>query len=149
MTRKRSTYRPRHTSPPMLINRGIRNTDIESAERMAVEAFSGGWAGPEHFDYLADMRDCMMIAAAHKHDQEALGMCRAILVVMDNVRTRHQQTQRFGCSGDELHLLRIFCDTYRDFWLRQPVWLYDAAVTALDKLRMSGAMSVNIEPAHH
>lgn len=144
MTRKRSSYRPRHKSPPMLINRGIRNTEIESTERMAVEAFAGGWAGPDHFDYIADMRDCMMLAAAHKQDQEALGMCRAILVVMDNVRIRHTETGRFGTTGDELHVLRLFCDTYRDFWLRQPVSLYDAAVASLDKLRMSGQMVVNV-----
>lgn len=144
MTRKRSTYRPRPKSPPMLINRGIRNTDIESTERMAVEAFAGGWAGPDHFDYIADMRDCMMLAASHKKDQGALGMCRAILVVMDNIRIRHRETGRFGCTGDELHVLRLFCDTYRDFWLRQPVGLYDSAVTSLDKLRQSGAMTVNV-----
>lgn len=144
MTRKRSSYRPRGVTVPMLVNRGLRNTEIESTERMAVEAFAGGWAGPEHFDYLADMRDCMMLAAAHKNDQQAIGMCRAILVAMDNVRIRHQETGRFGCTGDELHVLRLFCDTYRDFWLRQPVGLYESAVTSLDKLRQSGAMAVNV-----
>lgn len=145
MSRKRSSYRPRRMAPPMLVNRGICNTEIEARERLTVEAFSGGWANAHHFDTLADMRDCLMLAAAHKDDKDALGMCRAVLVVMDNIRIRHTETRRFGCTGDELHLLRLFVDTYRDFWMRQPVSLYESAVDALDKLRMSGQTVVNVE----
>ena len=43
--RKQSTYRPKRTSPPMLINRGLINDRLETRERMIAAAFSGGWAG--------------------------------------------------------------------------------------------------------
>jgi len=38
--RKRSTYRPHHVSPPMLINRGLAESDIETRETLkAIERF--------------------------------------------------------------------------------------------------------------
>lgn len=147
MSRKRSTYRPRPTSAPMLINRGLINGKVELDERMAVEAFAGGWAGTSHYDYIADMRDCLMLAAAHKDDQSALAMCKAMLIVMQNIRDRYARHQRFGVAGDELQILHHFVDTYRDFWMRQPVGLYEAAVDQLDRLRIKGAIEVNVVKA--
>ena len=145
MARKRSAYRRRPMTRPMLVNRGVGEAKVEIDERMAVEAFAGGWAGPSHFDYLADMRDCLALAAAYRKDQGASDMSKAALVALDNIRQRYIETARFGVTGDELHVLRIFCDTYRDFWLRQPVELYEAAIENLQQLRMSGAMTVNVE----
>lgn len=43
--RKRSAYRPRPKTPPMLVNRGIIDDDLELRERMIIQAFAGGWAG--------------------------------------------------------------------------------------------------------
>lgn len=83
--RKQSTYRPKRVSPPMLINRGLQNDDLEMRERMIAEAFSGGWATERHFDELVDMRNLLTIAAAHKDDQGVLGMCHAMSIVMNNI----------------------------------------------------------------
>lgn len=149
MSRKRSAYRPRPKGIPMLIGRGLVNDSIELTERQAVEAFAGGWADAGHFDYLADMRDCMMLAAAHKDDQGALAICRAMLIVMDNIRIQHQATGRFTVAGDEVLAMRLFADSYKDFWLRQPAGLYDSAVAALDKMRERGVMTVNVEKQKH
>lgn len=134
--RKRSTYRPKAKGHHMLINRGMINDSIEMDERITIEAFASGWAGTQHYDQIADMRDCLMLAAAHKKDQSALAMCQGVRVVMDNIRARYAEKSQFGVTGDELQLLRHFVDIYRDFWLRQPVHLYEAAVEALDKLRL-------------
>lgn len=133
MTRKRSTYRPRPLTPPMLINRGLIEADIETRERMLVEAFSGGWATTEHFDNLADMRNLMTLAAAYKQDKSAMTMCEAMRIPMANLRERHAQTGRLGVTGDELQLLRAFIQQYRDFWIRQPVKLYEMACDELNK----------------
>ena len=54
--RKRSTYRPRPATPPMLVNRGLIDADLELRERMIVEAFAGGWATTQHFAALAVAR---------------------------------------------------------------------------------------------
>ena len=40
-------------SVPMLINRGLQNDDLELRERMLVEAFAGGWAGPASCGFKA------------------------------------------------------------------------------------------------
>lgn len=135
MTRKRSTYRPRPVSAPMLVNRGLIDAELEMRERMLIEAFTGGWATTEHFDNLADMRNAMTLAAAHQDDKSALALCDAMRIPMGNLRDRYASTGRFGVSGDELQLLRVFVDGYRDFWMRQPVSLYEAACDELSRFR--------------
>lgn len=129
--RCRRTIRP--TSPPMLINRGMINDDLERRERMSVEAFAGGWAATEHFDSLADMRNVLTIAAAHKDDAQVLAMCDAMRIPMGNIRERYAKSGRMGVTGDELALMREFVTVYRDFWMRQPVSLYEAAVDGLQR----------------
>lgn len=144
--RKRSIYRPRPKTPPMLVNRGLSEQEIETRERMLVEAFAGGWAGPDHYDGLADMRNVMTIAAAYKGDQSALAICNAMRIPMSNMRLRHAETGRLGVTGDELKLLRAFADAYRDFWIRQPVKLYTAACDELARTHRLGLLKPAGEP---
>ena len=75
--RKRCHRTRRPVSAPMLINRGLVNAEFETRERMFVEAFRLGYADKEHFDNLADMRDCLLLAAALKRDANTIAMCRA------------------------------------------------------------------------
>lgn len=140
--RKRSAYRPRPLTPPMLINRGLIETEIETRERMVVEAFAGGWATTEHYDELADMRNVMTIAATYKHDKSALAICDAMRIPMANMRERYSKTSRLGVTGDELQLLRAFVDAYRDFWIRQPVALYLSACDTLNRTHELGLLKV-------
>ena len=142
--RKRSTYRPRQATPPMLVNRGLVNTDLETRERMAVEAFCLGFATTEHYDHLADMRDCLLLAAAAKGDANTIAMCRASGIALMNIADRYKETGRMGTTGDELAVLREFCTTYRDYWLRQPVTAYESAVAMLDRARLLNQKEVEI-----
>ena len=135
---------PRPATPPMLINRGLINTELETVERMSVEAFSGGWATTDHFDTLADMRDCLLLAAAHKRDAETIGMCRAVGIALMNIRDRYAETKRMGVSADELQVLREFCTTYRDYWLRQSVGAYEAACDALGRARSMKMQEIEV-----
>lgn len=137
----------RAKTPPMLINRGLIESDIETRERMLVEAFAGGWAGTEHFDNLADMRNVLTLAAAAKQDKSTMAICDAMRIPMGNLRERYARLQRFGLSGDELQLLRTFVDQYRDFWIRQPVALY---VQACDEMNRAHAMGLlgDAKPDH-
>ena len=139
MSRKRSHRRKRAVSAPMLVVRGLINDDIETGERMLIEAFVGGWATTQHFDNLADMRNAMTLAAAHQDDKSALALCDAMRIPMGNLRDRYAATGRFGVSGDELQLLRVFVDGYRDFWMRQPVSLYEAACDELNRFHREQA----------
>lgn len=126
---------PKPISVPMLINRGLMNDQLELRERMFVEAFSGGWATTDHFDNLADMRDCLMLAASSKNDQPVLAMGQAAGVALLNIKDRYSATKRMGATGDELKALRAFVETYKDFWLRQPVSAYEHACDALTRMR--------------
>lgn len=140
--RKQSTYRPKRTSPPMLINRGLINDRLETRERMIAAAFSGGWAGEQHYDELADMRNVLTIAGAHKDDQQILGFCNAMSTVLHNIRTRYAETRRMGVSGDERQMLSEFCGIYANFWLRQSVGFYERCCEELNR-----AMKINKEAA--
>ena len=136
----------RPASAPMLINRGLQNTDLELRERQFVEAFAGGWATTEHFDNLADMRDCLLLAAALKKDAATIGLCRAAGIALMNIRDRYAETKRMGVSADELQALRVFATTYRDFWLRQSVGAYEAACNALGRARAINSVEVEVRP---
>jgi len=142
--RKRCHRTPRPLSAPMLVNRGLVNTDLETRERMAVEAFRLGVATTENFDTLADMRDCLLLSAAAKNDAGTLGMCRAAGIALLNIADRFKESGRMGATGDELTVLREFCTTYRDYWLRQPVSAYETAVATLDRARRLNQTEVEI-----
>ena len=137
MSRKHAHRRPRQTSVPMLINRGLQNVAIETQERMLVEAFAHGYATTEHFDCLVDMRNVLTLAGNHKADPSALAITEAMRIPLANLRDRYAKTGRMGVTGDELQLLRTFVDYYADFWLRQPVALYEAACDELDQFKES------------
>lgn len=133
MSRKHAHRRPRQTSVPMLINRGLQNVAIETQERMLVEAFAHGYATTEHFDCLVDMRNVLTLAGNHKADPSALAITEAMRIPLANLRDHYAKTGRMGVTGDELQLLRAFVDYYADFWLRQPVALYEAACDEMGK----------------
>lgn len=123
--RKQSAYRPKAVSLPMLIGRQMLSGDIETKERMIIEAFALGYATREHYDDLADMRNVLTIAAAHKDDKQLLQLCDVMRIIFANIRDRHSKTGRMGVNGDELLLLREFCGIYSDFWQRQTARFYD------------------------
>lgn len=110
-----------------MVERSLCENDVEIAERMLVEAFAGGWATTKHFDGLANMRNVLTIAAAYKADKGVLRVCDMMRIPMANLRERHEKTGRMGLTGEELKLIRVFADTYRDFWKRQTLALFKAA----------------------
>lgn len=139
MCRKHSRRKVRPCSAPMLINRGLQNADIETQERMLVEAFAGGWATTHHYDCLVDMRNVLTLAGAYKEvqDSSVITICDAMRIPLANIRERHAKTGRMGVTGEELQLLRVFGGFYADFWMRQPVALYELACDELGKFNES------------
>ena len=128
----------------MLVKRGLINDELETRERQFVEAFAGGWATVVHFDNLADMRDCLLLAAAAKHDAQTILMCRASGIALMNIRDRYARTQRMGVAADELQILREFCTTYADFWMRQSTGAYEAACDMLGRARAMKQIEVEV-----
>lgn len=133
MSRKHCRRVIRPASPPMLVNRGLQDAEIQMRELQFVEAFAGGWATTEHYDSLCDMRNILTLAAACKDDKSVLAICDAMRIPMANLRDRYAKLNRFGVTGPELQLLKEFVDVYRDFWMRQPVTLYTKACDELNR----------------
>ena len=131
--RKHARRQLRPCSAPMLIQRGMINDELEMRERQFVEAFAGGYADKVHFDSLADMRNVLIIAAAHKDDTPVVNLCNAMSIPLQAIRERHVKTGKFGVTGEELKMMRVFCGVYQDWWMRQPVSLYEQACDGLQR----------------
>lgn len=140
--RKRCNRVRRPATAPMMVRRELISNEIETRELMLIESFAGGWATTEHFDNLFDMRNVLVLAAGFKEDQQALGICDAMSLVLRNARDRYAKTNRMGVTGDELQLMRTFVDVYRDYWMRQSVSAYLNACDQLDRAHELGLMKV-------
>lgn len=134
-------------SAPMLVMRGLRNDQLETRERAAVEAFAGGWAGFEHFDTIADMQGVLLLAGSTSEQRKpAMLWARDTLgPVLGSIKDRYHRTGKIGCTGEELKVLRSFVSMYRDFWLKQPLALYEAACEQLQKTYDKMAKAKNTE----
>lgn len=86
------------------------------------------------------MRNVLTLAAAYKEDAGALAICDAMRIPMANIRERHARTGRMGVTGEEMKLLQRFVEVYRDFWIRQPVKLYEMACDELARAHEMGVM---------
>lgn len=102
-------------------------------ERMAIEALSHGWA--THWNDLLDCLDMLTMASEAKQDHGAIAVCTAARWALANVRDRHAQVGKFGCTADELAALRGLVDVSEDFWKRTSGHLFADAHRAVDKLR--------------
>lgn len=113
--------------------RGLCNDRLETRERMAVEAFAGGWAGTDHFDTIADMQGVLILAGSTSAERRpAMIWAKGTLgPALGGIKERYLRTGKMGCNGEELKTLRAFVSMYRDFWLRQPMALYEEACKQL------------------
>ena len=97
--RKRCNRRVREQAAPMLaVMLGV--PEMEITERIAVEAFAGGWAVMDHYDRLADCRDILMLAASEKDDKSTLAATELGYIALLAIKERHARTGKFGVSGD-------------------------------------------------
>lgn len=121
--------------PPMLVMRGIRNDQLELRERAAAQAFAGGWATTEHYHILADMHSVMLLAGSTDESRKwAWTYCReAIGPALQKIAQRYQRTKTMSATTDEQRVLGEFITRYREFWLRQPLELYETACYALQE----------------
>jgi hypothetical protein len=131
--RKRSAYKPKHKSAPMLICRGLVNDELEIRERMAIQSFADGFATIDSFDTLADMHGVLLLASSTKTDSLPLfNYCQKVVSpVIQGIKDRYDRTNKFGCTGDELKVLRGFVGKYKAFWMGTSLSLYESSVKAL------------------
>ncbi len=121
--------------PHMLIMRGLRNDQIELRERAAVQAFSLGYATTEHYHTLADMHSVMLLAGSTDESRKwAWTYCtETVGPALQKIAQRYQRTKVLSATTGERKTLGEFVTRYREFWLRQPLELYEAACAALQE----------------
>lgn len=121
--------------PPMLVMRGLVNERLETRERAIIEAFALGYADHEHFDSLVDMHGVLLLAGStsDKRKPAMIYAKETLGPVIQSIRERHGRTGKLGCNAQELKVLRGFVSMYRDFWLHQPMGLYEAACEHLQE----------------
>lgn len=119
--------------PPMLVMRGLVNDKLETRERIAVEAIVGGWGTTEHYQTLADMHGVMLLAGTTDESRKwALDYAHDVIgPVLCKVRDRYRRSGKISATTGEREILRGFVTRYREFWLRQPMELYESACQAL------------------
>ncbi len=128
--------RPGIASAPMLVVRGLCNDRLELRERMAVQAFSDGWATMQHFDTIADMQGVMILGGVTSEHRKPAAIYAKNVVgpVLGSIRERYEKTGKMGCNAEELKVLRGFVARYRDFWMKQPLALYQTACDQLQRV---------------
>lgn len=126
--------KPYKVSAPMLVNRHLYNTDMELRERMAVTAFSGGFANTKHFDVLVEMMNLMMIAGQRDKSRAYIKEYaeKVIAPALNSIKTRYEKTGKLGVAGEELIALRQMVDKNKAFWLTQTTGFYNECVDELN-----------------
>lgn len=121
--------------PPMLVMRGLRNDQLELRERAAVQAFTIGYATTEHYHILADMHYVMLLAGSTDDSRKwAWTYCTEVTgPALQKIAQRYQRTKVMSVTTGERKTLGEFVTRYREFWLRQPLELYEAACEALQE----------------
>ena len=110
--------------PPMLVMRGLRNDQLELRERAAVQAFALGYATTEHYHILA--------GSTGESRKWAWTYCtETVGPALQKIAQRYQRTKVMSVTTGERKVLGEFITRYREFWLRQPLELYEAACAAL------------------
>ena len=130
--RKRKAIAPR---PPMLVMRGLVNDTLELRERAAVQAFTLGYATAEHYHMLADMQSVMLLAGSTDASRKwAYDYCKEVVgPVLQKIAQRYLRTKVMSVTTGEKKILGEFITRYREFWLRQPLELYEAACKTLQE----------------
>lgn len=133
-----SKRRPYRVSAPMLVTRTLQNTDMETRERMAVTAFSGGFANTKHFDVLVEMMNLLMIAGSRDKQREPIKTYAETVIApaLNNIKERYRKTGKLGVSAHELVTLREMVDKNKSFWLTQTTGFYNECVAELNAFYM-------------
>ena len=110
--------------------------------RQCVEAFRHGVADADHHADLADCRDLILLALESGHcriDESATPVLDIAGVALTNILERAIEKRRWGCTGDELHVLELLMDFSLDWWNRRSGALYYDAYQRLKKIRVEQA----------
>lgn len=119
--------------PPMIVNRGLRNDDLELRERTAVQAIIDGNATPSNFTTVADMHSGLILAGSQGGKKQYIFDYAHGTVgpVLRKIAERYTRTHVISATTKEKQVLREFVTKHREFWMRQSAGLYEAVCRSL------------------
>lgn len=131
---KLAKHRHHKVSAPMLVVRTLENTDMETRERMAVTAFSGGFANTRHFDVLVEMMNLLMIAGSRDEKRKPIKVYAETVIApaLNSIKERFKKTGKLGVTAQELITLRQMVDKNKAFWLTQTTGFYNECVAEIN-----------------
>lgn len=109
--------------------------EVSIAERVAVQAFSAGYAEYGHYRIIADVQGHLQLAARKKHDAEAGQIADLAGSAILSIYQRYMKTRKYGATGEELKMLHILVDYSDDFWKRQTGALLNECAEILMAIR--------------
>lgn len=119
----------------MLVSRFVHNTEMELRERMAVTAFSGGFANTKHFDVLVEMMNLLMIAGSRDEKRKPIKTYAETVIApaLNSIKERYKKTGKLGVTAQELITLRQMVDKNKAFWLTQTTGFYNECVAEINE----------------
>lgn len=116
----------RRKAAPMLVLRGIRNTELETKELAAALSFKFGSATKSDFHMLLDITNMLLIAGSSSKDRQYVipHVDNKIMPTLKSIRERYDRTGKLGVSAAESGILVDLVEFSKQFWMRQPMDLY-------------------------
>lgn len=135
--RKRGAH-IKHTAaqPPGIVCISL-DVRYETRLRMSVTAFTGGFAGKDHFLDMCDTHDLLALAnsMAVRPVAGVVEVCKAAEVAILNIHDRELRTGKWGVSADESAALVLLADTAIRFWSAQSGELFRVAYQRMVQMR--------------
>lgn len=135
--RKRGAH-IKHTAaqPPGIVCISL-DVRYETRLRMSVTAFTGGFAGKDHFLDMCDTHDLLALAnsMAMRPVPGVPEVCKAAEIAILNIHDRELQTGKWGVTGDESAALVLLADTAISFWSAQSGEMFRVAYQQMVQMR--------------
>ena len=135
--RKRGAHiKHRAAQPPGIVCISL-DQRYETRLRMSVTAFTGGFAGKDHFLDMCDTHDLLALAnsLAVRPVAGVVEVCKAAEVAILNTHDRELRTGKWGVTADESAALVLLADTAIRFWSAQSGELFRVAYQQMVQMR--------------
>ena len=135
--RKRGAHiKHRAAQPPGIVCISL-DQRYETRLRMSVTAFTGGFAGKDHFLDMCDTHDLLALAnsLAVRPVAGVVEVCKAAEVAILNIHDRELRTGKWGVTADESAALVLLADTAIRFWSAQSGELFRVAYQQMVQMR--------------
>lgn len=136
MRKRGANIKHRAAQPPGIVCISL-DQQYETRLRMSVTAFTGGFAGKDHFLDMCDTHDLLALAnsLAVRPVAGVVEVCKAAEVAILNIHDRELRTGKWGVSADESAALVLLADTAIRFWSAQSGELFRVAYQRMVQMR--------------